>query len=97
MSAVSAGTKLDAGKPRWTLVPWDSMRGVLAVLEHGATKYAPDNWKFVSNPRERYANAAMRHMTAWLEGERCDDESGLSHLAHAVCCLLFLLHFDRPT
>lgn len=85
---------MDAGKHRWTLMPWASVCEVLAVLEYGATKYSPDNWQRVPDARVRYANAAMRHMVAWIQGEQCDAESGLSHLAHAVCCLLFLLHFD---
>ena len=92
---MSVGVKLDAGKPRWTLMPWASLCEVLAVLEYGAAKYAPDNWLHVPNPVDRYTNAALRHLTAWIQGERCDPESGLSHLAHAACCLLFLLHFDR--
>lgn len=30
-------------------------------------------------------------MWSWVAGERCDPETGESHLAHAACCLLFLL------
>jgi hypothetical protein len=29
------------------------------------------------------------------DGAKADPESGLPHLAHAVCCVLFLLWFDE--
>lgn len=83
------GIKHDAGKPQWHLVPWGPMTVVVRVLMHGAGKYSEDNWKGVS-PR-RYENAAYRHLIAWSQGEATDPESGLPHLAHAICSLLFLL------
>jgi len=64
---------------------------VAGVLAYGARKYAPHNWAKVPNARQRYYDAAMRHLHAWWEGESCDPESGHPHLAHASCCCLFLL------
>ena len=86
--------KHDAGKWRFSLLPIKPLRDVVSVLEFGASKYMPDNWKTVPDARERYFNACIRHVTAWWSGERRDSESGLPHLAHAICCLLFLLWFD---
>jgi hypothetical protein len=37
----------------------------------------------------------MRHLHAFNDGEDKDPESGLSHLAHASCCLMFLLEFEK--
>jgi hypothetical protein len=96
----SAGARVekalaDTGKARWDLLPWRSVGEVVRVLTHGAVKYAPDNWQKVPEPRNRYFAAAVRHLTTWWDGEKVDPESGLSHLAHAVCCLLFLMWFDR--
>ena len=88
------GRKDDSGKPRWDLLPWGPLSEVAEVMTYGAKKYAPDNWKKVSNPKRRYFAALMRHITAWLFGERNDPESKKPHLAHAVCCLLMLFHFD---
>lgn len=88
------GRKDDAGKPRWSLIPWASMREVLGVLEYGARKYDVDNWQRVPDARQRYFDAGMRHMLAWWQGERKDPESGWHHLAHAACCMLFLIWCD---
>jgi hypothetical protein len=71
------------------------VRDIVRVLEHGAKKYSPDNWKQVGNAHQRYYDAAMRHLDAWKAGQVIDRESRLPHLAHAACCLLFLAWFDR--
>jgi len=88
------GRKNDRGKDRWDLLPWDEVRCVVQVLTLGAEKYEDDNWKRVPNSRERYFAAAQRHITAWWSGERWDEESGMHHLAHAICCLLFAMWHD---
>lgn len=87
------GVKLDNGKPRWELMPWKQLGQVTDILTFGAEKYAPNNWKKVT-PMSRYVGAAFRHFTSWCEGEKTDKESGKSHLAHAICCLLFLMWAD---
>lgn len=86
------GRKDDAGKLRWSLLPLRAMKSVVEVLEYGARKYSEGGWKSVS--RQRYVEAAFRHMVAIADGEKLDAESGLPHAAHAVCCLLFIIHFD---
>jgi len=92
---MTRGAKHDGGKPRWDLLPMGPVARVVDVLTFGATKYAPDNWQQVAEPGGRYFAAALRHLAAWSDGERLDPESGLPHLAHAACCLLFLLWFER--
>ncbi|WP_323842601.1 MULTISPECIES: dATP/dGTP diphosphohydrolase domain-containing protein [unclassified Moraxella] len=88
------GQKHDQAKPRFSLLPQAPLWQVVAVLEFGAGKYGVDNWRNVPNARERYFNACHRHLNAWWAGEMVDGESGLPHLAHAVCCLVFLMWFD---
>jgi hypothetical protein len=82
-------TKLDTNKPPMDLVPWEAMTGVAQVLDFGRQKYAPHNWRkgFLWC---RLTSAALRHVFAWLSGEDLDPESGLSHIDHALCCLMFL-------
>jgi hypothetical protein len=94
-NARGEGFKADAGKPRWTLLPWGPLEEIVKVLTAGALKYAANNWMKVPDAQERYADALLRHVTARLNGERLDPESGHPHLAHAGCCLLFWMWFDR--
>jgi hypothetical protein len=94
-AAAALGVKHDGKKPRWSLLPWKALGEVVAVLEYGAKKYAPDNWRIVPGAVARYKDAAQRHMAAILIGEDKDPETGLRHAAHAVCCLLYLLAFQR--
>ena len=88
------GRKDDQGKARWDLVPWEALAVVVQVLTFGAVKYAPDNWRSVPEWRRRYVAALMRHLTAWIGGERFDRETKIHHLGHAGCCVLFLLALD---
>lgn len=90
-----AGVKHDEEKPRWDLLPFRPVREVVKVLTFGSQKYEDNNWKHVEGARRRYIAAALRHITDWAEGERNDPETGYNHLAHATCCLLFLLWFDQ--
>jgi hypothetical protein len=89
------GQKDDTGKLRYDLLPDAPISEIVAVLTFGARKYAPDNWRKVSDWRGRYYAALQRHLAAWRMGEKTDSESGLSHLAHAGCCLVFLMALDQ--
>jgi len=92
------GVKYDGDKPRWELLMehlGPEVESVVRVLTHGAAKYpSDDNWKHVEPLRGRYLGALMRHVAAWAGGEVTDPESGEPHLAHAVCCALFLMWGD---
>lgn len=88
------GRKDDSNKPRYSLLPTGTVSQVIQVMEYGAVKYDPGNWKLVENARTRYYDAAMRHIDDWWNGSTTDSESSLPHLAHAICCLLFLMWFD---
>ena len=89
------GVKYDEDKLQWTLLPFRALKEVVEVLTFGAKKYSPDNWKVVPDARTRYVDAAFRHLTDWQISERLDGETRKSHLAHAVCCLLYLLWFEQ--
>lgn len=94
---MSTGQKHDAGKDRWDLLPLWPVEQVVKVLTFGAAKYGPNNWQLVEGRADRYFAATMRHLTRWRLGESNDPESGLSHLAHAACCVLFLLWDEYTT
>jgi len=84
------GKKYDDEKPRYCLIPEDALHEVVRVLTYGAQKYSDDNWKNVPDLQSRYKSAAGRH--EYLSGKSdFDDETGLYHLAHKICCDLFRL------
>lgn len=85
------GLKFDDGKPMLELMPPNAELAVARVLTFGAGKYGPDNWRELDNLYPRYLGAARRHLNALQRGEACDPETGEHHLAHAVCCLMFIL------
>lgn len=97
------GVKYDKDKLRYDLVPWDAMDEVVEILTYGAAKYADRNWE-KGMGWGRLIGAAFRHVTKFAMGEDNDPETNKSHLAHAMCCLLFLLAYvlrkigtdDRP-
>ena len=88
------GIKDDVDKLDWSLLPFATLHSVIKVLMFGAKKYSRDNWKLVPDAKRRYFSATIRHLDAYQDGDKCDKETGLSHLAHAICCLIFLLWFD---
>lgn len=91
--AETIGIKHDDNKLQWRLLPIEPIEDIIRVLMFGAKKYAPNNWQKIETVR--YYDAAMRHLTAWRQGEHLDPESKLPHLAHAGCCLLFMAWLER--
>lgn len=90
----AGGVKFDAEKPRMDLLPPKPLAEVADVLTYGAKKYGSYNWKKGMN-WSRVMSAAMRHMNAFNDGQNFDDETGRSHIAHAICNLLFLLEYTH--
>lgn len=93
-TAESGGRKFDSNKLEYGLIPPLAMREMVRVLTFGAQKYERDNWKKVPDSKRRYFDALERHVWAWKTGEQLDPESGIHHLAHAMCCLFFLYEHD---
>ena len=91
------GTKHDSGKPPMSLLDTKWLTGVAEVLGFGAKKYAAHNWR-KGIAYSRLSDAALRHLMAFNAGEDLDPESGLPHLHHASCCLMFLSNMSatRP-
>ena len=88
------GRKDDQDKLRFDLVPPHALQEVAKVLTFGAQKYGDENWRRLKDLQKRYRAAQMRHAEADRRGEDIDSESGMSHIAHEITCLLFILE-DR--
>lgn len=84
------GVKYDNDKPRYSLMPQDALHEVVKVLTYGAKKYSDDNWKKVPDLQRRYKDAAGRHEYQGNSND-FDEETGLYHLAHKICCDIFRL------
>lgn len=91
------GQKNDSEKVKVELLSPLWLMGVGQVLTFGARKYAAHNWRR-GIERSRLLGACLRHVLAYLGGEDNDPETGLLHLYHASCCLMFAseLHYSRP-
>jgi hypothetical protein len=71
------------------LVPPEGILGAAAAFGYGAGKYGSWNWA-KGLAWLRLYGACLRHLFAWVGGERADPESGLSHLDHALASLMML-------
>lgn len=87
-------TKYDQAKPDLSILPKTPLEEIAKVMAFGAAKYGRGNWR-EGMAWSRYVSAALRHTFAFNENEDIDPESGLLHLAHAACNLLFLMEYYR--
>lgn len=88
--------RADGGKMDWSLMPWEAVEEINKVLEFGSKKYSSQNWRNGSGfSWTRVLSSLLRHTFAWARGEDLDKESGLSHLAHMGCNVIFLIYYNK--
>ena len=80
--------RFNEGKPKWSYVHFKSLEPMVRVLEYGAQKYAPDNWK-IGLDLDEILESLSRHLFALMDGEEFDKESGLPHIGHLMCNSMF--------
>lgn len=85
--------KHDKDKPPLGLISRTALEEEARVMAYGVEKYGTHNWRSGMD-FSRLTDAALRHVYAFIDGEDVDAETGLSHLAHARCCLAFLLEYQ---
>jgi hypothetical protein len=90
-----AQAKHDSDKPRYDLLPPVAIDLMAQVMTFGAKKYKPEGWRIVPDALQRYHAALLRHSFAMLRGEVLDQESGLPHAAHAMCCAAFIAELQE--
>ncbi len=67
-----------------------TMMGCIGML-NGMLKYGRSNFRAVGIRPSIYVDAAKRHIDAWFEGEECDPDDGVPHLAAALSCLAIIV------
>ena len=87
--------RYNEGKPKWSLVHYDSLIPMIRVLEFGAEKYEKENWKKELDLKE-ILESMQRHLAKLMDGEEFDSESGISHMGHIQCNAMFYnFHKER--
>lgn len=95
-SVTLGAIKFDQDKPRFDLLDPHAIIQLSKVLTFGARKYEAHNWR-KGLSKCRLIAALLRHTFAYLKGEDTDPETGLSHIAHAMCCCMFILGLEHRT
>lgn len=92
LSSTEKGTawRYNQGKIPLHLVSPIFIYEVGKVLAHGARKYSERNWEKGGNWSIPIASAD-RHWKAFLCGEDRDMDTGLLHLSHLACNIMFLI------
>ena len=85
--------KFDAGKVQLEYLSPVAIEMLGQVLTFGVQKYAPHNWRH-GMEWSRVLGALLRHTFAWARGQSLDEETGLSHMAHVMCCAMFLVEYE---
>lgn len=93
-SAKSSGTKHDNEKPDMSLLSSVALIEMSKVMTFGKKKYSANNWRS-GIEWSRVIAAAFRHLTAYNGGEDKDPETGITHLAHCACDLMFLMEYEK--
>lgn len=82
-------------KPQLQLIPLAALEAAAGALSDGCRKYGPANWRTTGVSKSVYVGAALRHITAYYEGEEVAEDSGVHHLGHAIACLAILLDGNK--
>lgn len=100
---VDKGLRFNEGKARHDLVPAFAQDQYVKVLTKGSEKYAERNWE-LGMKWSKVLASLKRHIAAFERGEDYDNETGLLHMAHAMCNAAFMVQYykiypqgdDRP-
>lgn len=84
--------RANKGKLRVDLVPVSAIEALAEVIGYGAEKYGVNDWRKGDLYSTTYASL-QRHLLSWYKGIDTDDESGMSHLHHAITNIAFLIEY----
>lgn len=92
--------RYNEGKAKFSLIDPSFEEGVARVLTFGAEKYGEENWKRSAGTENHDSfvrgcyDSMRRHLNALGHGENTDGESGLPHLDHVACNVMFIRYYD---
>lgn len=73
------------------LVPSTIQAYAAISFSEGALKYGKYNWRAIGVRASIYTAAAQRHLQKWFNGEECDPDTHVPHLASVLACVGILL------
>ena len=86
--------RFNEGKPQWHQLHFKSLLPLIRVMEYGEKKYGKDNWR-KGQDIPSLCDCAMRHLTAFMDGEELDPESGVSHIGHIMAnCMMIVYNME---
>ena len=97
ISIQDEGKKNLTGKPEWSVVPMEAMRGVVRVFESGAKTYGKGRTWLPGIRFSKLFSAICRHLFDWFYLEKNEDEKSHQHpLCHVIAnCLMLLTFIDN--
>ena len=89
----SSNPKEAVGSNKLPMHLWPSTATALGCLGmlNGLCKYGRTNFRVMGVQASTYVSACMRHLYAWFEGEECDQDDGVPHLAAALSCIAIIV------
>ncbi len=78
-------------KAPMNLVPFTAIVTASIAMLDGKLKYGAYNWRLQPVQAMIYADAAKRHIDAWINGQELASDSRAHHLGHAIACMAILI------
>lgn len=85
--------KHDAGKPRYSLIPFEALDGLARLFTQSAQKYDARNWE-KGMDWSRVYDAMQRHAGKWWAGEDYCPEDKQHHLLSVMWCATVLYTYQ---
>lgn len=98
--------RFNAGKLKWSLMDFESMKPMIEVLMYGCKRYDPDNWKKACPTRADLLDSLERHYIELKEqltsetspeGYCLDNQSHLRHIGHLMSNAMFFSYWEQQT
>ena len=82
-------------KPSLRAIPWVAVYEMGKAMMDGMRKYGLFNWREQPVRSDVYIDAALRHITAWSDGEDVASDSNVHHLGHVMACCAIIIDAER--